>query len=466
MKKTNRFKLFYTLYFIVNVVTLYQIYSLSPLPHKYNYLIGGLLVVIALAIYYGVFRSKKRFLNSMSKSLLILLSLVMIIGNLLLYKYGSFLGNIAGGLEKNDLISVVVRKDSPYEKLNDVADLTFGIEDENEEIVHEGIDNFNQQLNTNIATSEYKNYGELANALLSEQIEVIIINEAYRNFIEDDYSDFSENTKVIAQYKKTTQIKKPTLKVDEDVFTMMISGIDVYGAISNNSRSDVNIMAVINPKTKKILLVSIPRDYYLPMTCKNGAMDKLTHTGIYGIDCTMDTVGALFDVDIDYYTRVNFSSLVNVVDTIGGVTVYNDHPFSAGQYSFPVGENYLDGAKSLVFVRDRYHQVDGDLARGRNQVKVLTAIINKIASPALITNFNSILNSLEGSFQTNLSKDDISSLVRLQLNDPTAWDIIQEQVGGTGASDYSYALGGNYYMMYPDLAKVDVIKGIIAEISE
>lgn len=451
MNKNKRFNnILAILYITLNIVFIYQIFKLATLPFKYNLIISAILALFVFLLVLGLYKSKKKFMRSFNKFLVILISLGLLVANLYMYKFGSFLNKVTDGLQKKEVVSVIVRKDSNYETLEDVANLVFAIEDEHEPIVFEALEDFEKQLNQELIIKDSENYQILAQELLNEDHEVIVVNEAYRNFIHDEIPDFDEQTKVIAKFEKVEDIASSNKSVTKETFTVLISGIDVYGDIANNARTDVNILATVNPQTKEILLTSIPRDYYLPLACRDDNLDKLTHTGIYGIDCTMDTVGRLFDVEIDFYARVNFSSLINVVDAVGGVNVYNDWAFSVGDQHFPVGDIYLDGDLALMFVRDRYNHPDGDLARGRNQMKVMEAIINKMASPALITNFNSILSTLEGTFQTNMSSKDINSLVRMQLNDFATWDIKQIQVAGTGATDYSYALGDYAYVMYPN----------------
>lgn len=463
-KKFNLFKVIFAVYVLSSIAIIIQMMKLNEVLPVINYIALGLLVVLGLALYHGIFKNKSKIARNLSKFLIVVLGAVLVFSNVYVYKYGLIMNNILGQDNKIDTVSVIVKESSSYRSLKDVKDLDFVIEDAQEDIVTEAIESFKSDLGQEISTIEEDNYIKMAEDLESGKYEVIVVNEAYRNFIEDEIPEFSKSTRVIKTYSKTTEMAKSDKNVTQDVFSVMISGIDVYGNISNNARSDVNILAVVNPNTKKIVLVSIPRDYYLPFTCKNNTMDKLTHTGIYGVDCTMGTVGALFERDVDYFVRVNFTSLVTVVDTIGGVDVYNENAFSTGEYSFPQGQNHLNGAQSLSYVRDRKHQADGDSGRGRHQVDVLTAIINKMLTPAQLMNFNGLMNALDGSFQTNLSNDEINSLVKMQLKDGANWDIIQEQVSGTGARDFSYALGGNYYVMYPDMSSVERVKNVIQSI--
>lgn len=455
-------KVLFFLYAIINTVFLIQVFNLKSLPSKLFIPLVIIDVLLLILIAYGVFKSKAKLTNVLSKFLLFLLTVALTVANVYVAKYGSVLGNVTGGNTMTDTVSVVVKKESVHEDLPSIINLNIGVEASNSVIVDQAREYFNEQVNDELMYEEITGYVNLAKALMDDEVEVIIVNEAYRSFIEDEYPDFTSETKVIAQYHYKQDIEKPDkkeLNVTKDTFSVLISGIDVYGNITNNSRSDVNILAVINPVKKQVALVSIPRDYYVPMACQNDALDKLTHTGIYGVDCTMDTLGNVFGLDIDYYARVNFSSLINVIDALGGVNVYVDAPFSANGYNFTVGDNYLDGEKALVFVRDRYHQAAGDSGRGQNQMKVVAAIINKIASPTLITNFSQILSSIDGSFQTNMTSNDINSLVKMQINDLASWNIQQLQVSGYGTTDYSFALGHNAYMMVPDYDSVaEVVK--------
>ena len=230
----------------------------------------------------------------------------------------------------------------------------------------------------------------------------------------------------------------------------------------------MNLLATVNPESHEILLISIPRDYYVEtvcepdMGCMNGAMDKLTHTGLHGPETTEITLEKLFDTSINYNVRVNFSSLVDVVDELGGVELYNPEAFtSLSGPTFQQGDITLNGQQALAFVRERYAFTDGDRARGRNQMRVLTAIINKMMSPKILTNFSGIMNSLSSCFETNMSEKDIKALVQAQLADPAKWTIYSYSVTGSGGTDYAAELGDNAYVMYPDQAMVDNAKADI-----
>ena len=270
-----------------------------------------------------------------------------------------------------------------------------------------------------------------------------------------------------------SEIEKEVKDISKDVnvtkepFSVYITGIDTFGTISTVSRSDVNMIVTVNPKTHQILLTSIPRDYYVPQPCQGGQTDKLTHSGLWGAECTVETVENYFDAEINYFARVNFSSVISIVDALGGITVENPVAFTAsdGTYSYPAGNVDMDGAMALRFARERYNLADGDRDRGRNQMRVITAMINKMISPTIITNYSSIMDAIGGSFQTNMTSNEMSSLVKMQINDMSGWDIKQISVSGRGnGSAWSPANGFNAWVMEPDRATVDNATSLIKKI--
>ena len=251
------------------------------------------------------------------------------------------------------------------------------------------------------------------------------------------------------------------IRVSAESFVILISGIDTYGSISSVSRSDVNIVAIVNPVRAKVLLVSVPRDYYVPIingTTSNGdaepPMDKLTHAGLFGAQCTENTLEKLFDIPINYYVRVNFTSVVDIVDAIGGITVENDYAFEG----FPVGVNECDGEKALEFARERYAFLDGDRQRGRNHMKVIEAVVTKLSNPTLKYDYLQLYQVAKNSVETNIPDSDIKELIQLQLGKKPAWTVEKISVNGSDGRDYSYYEGKDLYVMYPDQASIDEAK--------
>ncbi|WP_300914354.1 LCP family protein [Faecalibaculum rodentium] len=330
-----------------------------------------------------------------------------------------------------------------------------------------------KKAGVNVTTEEFDSSYRMTQALKGQAIDGMILDQGYLDTLLEmpGMENLDEEIVPVVQYYYDAPKTNTAETVDTamEPFTVYISGIDTReNKLLRNSRSDVNLLATVNPESHEILLVSIPRDYYVEtvcepdMGCMNGAMDKLTHTGLHGPETTEMTLEKLFDTSINYNVRVNFSSLVNVVDELGGVQVYNPEAFtSVSGPTFRQGDITLNGQQALAFVRERYAFTDGDRARGRNQMRVLTAIINKMMSPKILTNFSGIMSSLSSSFETNMSEKDIKALVQAQLADPAKWTIYSYSVTGSGGTDYAAELGDNAYVMYPDQATVDNAKADI-----
>ena len=261
-------------------------------------------------------------------------------------------------------------------------------------------------------------------------------------------------------------------KITKEPFVVYLSGVDTRGELTEKARSDVNILAVVNPKTKQVALINTPRDYYVDLAGTN-SKDKLTHAGLYGVETSMETLGNLYGVEVTDYIRINFAGFMSIVDALGGVDVYSDQAFtsvgSPGYYdptSFVEGWNHLDGKAALAFARERHAFASGDIQRGINQMKVIDAMLNKIKSPALLMNFSKLMDAASDCFVTSLSQDQISALVRMQLSDFAEWDIQSCTVtGSSGTSTKCYsAKGQKLYVMKPDESSVNKAKELIASV--
>jgi LCP family protein required for cell wall assembly len=254
----------------------------------------------------------------------------------------------------------------------------------------------------------------------------------------------------------------------ERPFTVYISGIDVDGPISTTSRSDVNIIMAVNPDNHRILLTTTPRDYYVAIPgISGGQRDKLTHAGIYGIRASMATLEELYKIPLDYYVRVNFTSLITIVDALGGVDVYSEYSFTSRNCSFRAGMNHMNGEQALAFSRARYNFATGDNQRGKNQEAVLTAIINKVTSPEVLLHADELIETAAGCTQTSISMDDISSLVRRQLQEGVRWDIASQAATGTGDSQPTFSMGSQrLYVMWPNEDVIESLSGKIKDLME
>ncbi len=460
---------FISVLFLLMIALVAQLFIVKIIPMKY--IAGGVVVLALLALMLWWLQYGKRVnkINQiLGKILIVIVSILLIMGNMYLNKAGNVIGKITGSNTETDAMSVIVKKDSDIEKIEQLVDKKLGAnEATDKDNVLEAKQAISEEIGDTYSYQSYNSYDEEAAALYSGEIDAMILNEAYRGLLENNYPKFDEETKVIYTHEITKEVEDISKDVDvtNTPFNVYISGIDTYGPVTTKSRSDVNMIATVNPNTHVIVLTSIPRDYYISQTCQGGAKDKLTHTGIFGVDCTVSSVEQYFEIDINYYARVNFTSLIDIVDALGGITVDNPNSFSGnnGTY-FPIDSNlYITGSQALEFARERYAFSDGDRERGRNQMRVLTGMINKAISPAIITNYTSIMNAIGGSFQTNMSSDEISSLIHMQLNEMSGWDIIQQSVNGYGEMLISPANGFNSYMMIPH---IDTVNAAVAKINE
>lgn len=388
-------------------------------------------------------------------------SVVLILGCIVASQGFSTLSQITGEQYQMQIMSVVVKTESPYNVLKDLEGKKLGhVSGLDEKSKESALKEMNSKEGVSFENTEITSLNDLATALLEEEVDAILMNEAYRGIVEDTYGSFSNDTRVLYQYKIQQEISRTESKVDvmKEGFNIYISGIDTYGPVSTMSRSDVNMIVTVNPETKKILMTSIPRDYYVELA-SFGAKDKLTHAGIYGVDESMNTLENLLGIQIDYYAKVNFTSLITIVDALDGISVYNSQEFvSYHTHDFyPEGEIEMDGETALEFVRERYGLANGDNDRIKNQQKVLSALIDKAISPAIIMNYNELLNVASDAVVTSMSAKDIQGIIQMQINDMASWDIEQISLDGTGSSSSScYSMPGrDVYVMEPDYESIE-----------
>ena len=442
------------------MITLFQLVTLiglavalllnKMLPMKYlMVIIGGLFIIWAICFALQ-FTKKKVHLVGVVVS--IVFSILQFTGVIYITMANNLMDEIGGAAVKVDNMVVVVREDDLAEQIQDTKDYNFGvqyiIDRENTE---KTIDNINELLETSVSTMEYEGIPEVAQAMLDGEVDAVIYNEAYTAMIEEEIEDYSSKVRIIYQYEIATELEREEVDISK-AFNIYISGIDVAGSISKNSRSDVNIIMTVNPDTKQILLTSTPRDFYVPIPgVSNGQRDKLTHAGIYGVDASMRTLEELYGIDIAYYARVNFTSLVRIVDALGGVDVESEYSFNAGGYSYKEGTNHLNGEQALAFARERKSFSEGDRQRGKNQEAVIEAILNKAMSPAVLTKATQIIGSLSDCVETNMTRAEMSEFSNMQLNDSVMWDIESQAADGAGSRAACYSSGSRQlYVMIPD----------------
>lgn len=435
-------------------------------------------------------RKKIRFIIGVVLSVLILA--VLGTGSLYIYKTVSALDTITGVNKDVTKINVYVKEDDPAQKLADASGYTFGILSElDRDNTDQALQQMYYELGSDVQTNEYSGLSELADSLNNGTTGAIILNQAYLDVLDemDNYSSFSSQLREIASLQVETVVQRKTPQVTEatgsttetsdnssadaavtdEVYTIYVSGIDTRGEMTASSRSDVNIILTVNTRTKQILMISTPRDYFVPLSISNGVPDKLTHAGIYGVNVSMDTLNMLYDININYYFRLNFAGFEKIIDALGGITVNSDYEFDSQNtkgYHFNKGENHLNGEQALVFTRERYAFKEGDRQRGRDQMAVIQGVVDKATQPAFLKNYLSVMDSLDGCFETNVPYDIIASLVRRQLDEGGSWQVLSYSADGTGDTQKPYSMSQKAYVMIPDQTTVDKAKTLMKKVRE
>lgn len=458
---------------IVLTVLIVAVFSmliyLKVFPKRYLIPLGILVLGLDVAGVVAIFRkktgAKTKFILSIVMSIFILIFGFV---TLKLMKTLDFLGKMDTSTVNAKTYSVVVLNNDKYKEMKDLNYKMLMYYDTELETNKAAIEKLKSVIT--IVPEKIEDVHELAKNLINEKTDAILVEESYYPIIEEEIADFKEKTKVVYTFSidDTIETIAKEVSVTKEPFVIYISGIDTYGKISSVARSDVNMIAVVNPTTKQVLLINTPRDYYVQLHGTTGYRDKLTHAGIYGIDMSVKTLEDLYKTDINYYVRVNFTSLIKVIDAIGGVDVYSKYSFTSkiGKYNFKEGYNHLDGKKALGFARERYSFNEGDRMRGQNQQAVIDAMIKKVcSSTTILTKFDSILNSLEGAFQTNMDYTKIIELVRMQISDNAEWNVSSISVDGLGSSERTYSMGKTrLYVMIPYSGSINKAASMIDEV--
>lgn len=459
---------------IVDVTFISMLFILNVLPTLYTIII--LVVLIGLTLLaFKLLACRKKITKQ--RKIGVVLSVVMIVvlavGCYYLFTTYSAFSRMSDEDKQYEDFYVVALKDGSYRNVSDIEGETVHTHKSSSSTYEKAQDMLTDEAD--VSYEEVSGYMDLKPVLIDEKgeehDELIFLSSNYYDMICEYVADFEDDTRVI--YTVSVEIGSNDIArrvgVTNQPFNVYISGIDTFGGISKVSRSDVNMIMTVNPVEKKILLTSIPRDTYVTLH-SYGALDKLTHSGIYGVGETVETVEDWLDIDINYYIRVNFTSVEDIVDAIGGIDVISEYAFEThGRqnrgYSFVEGENHLDGAAALAFARERKSFEEGDQERIENQQRVMTAILNKITgSTAILTSYTQIMNTVGDEIQTNMSESDISSLVRMQLADLGEWDIERISINGRGTYASTYSMGDRQlYVVIPDENSVKAAQDAIRE---
>ena len=458
---------------LAGAVFLISVHQTKMVPDLYMLILGGILLVVTAVVVWLVLNRQKlrRFLAGVC--LASLLMGLYAFGISMVHKFTSAMENITSIAPEIAELKVYVKKDDPAQSINDAANYTYGILlMQDRENTDKALAEINRQLTEEMGLTdqmelsylEYDGVTHLIDGLMSGEVKAIVLNTAFLVLLEEQegYSDVTERIREISVQhieapppSSEPEPEEPP-KEGKHVYTIYISGIDTRGSTLNvKSRSDVNIIATINTKTHEVLLLTTPRDYFVPLSISYGQPDKLTHAGLYGVNVSIDTLEMLYDIDIDYYFRVNFNGFVDIIDALDGVDVYNPKQFTRNGHTFVKGMNHLNGAQALTFARERYSYIDGDLQRGRNQIAVIEAVIKKMTtSTAMLTNFSSLLKGVEGSFETTIPYDVIAGMVNDQLKTMAPWKIHSYSVTGTQASRIPYSMSTKQFVWLPHTSSI------------
>lgn len=433
----------------------------GAIPMKF---VAVLVAVMLFFLAYGIFSQMTDKIYIVGRILCMVVCLFYIGGGYYCVYTYSAIEEFAGNQVKIDRLSYIVLKDDAAQSIYDTKDYKFGILGVNDRAnTDKALAKVEEAVGQKPEISEYEDNDTLVDALYAQDVKVIVINEANRNLIEDYYKTFSEDTRVLSTHSVETVIEEKKEQKKNDItttpFNLYLSGIDLYGDIEQTSRSDVNVIMTVNPNTKQILLTTTPRDYYVPLSVSNGIPDKLTHAGNHGVDCSIKTLEMLYDIDIDYYVRVNFTSVQKIVDLLGGIRLYSDFDFTSDWGpSFKKGYNQVNGKQALAFCRERHHFANGDYQRGRNHQHMVEAILNKAMSPDILPNYAKLLKTVSKNFQTNMSTKEITALCKMQLDDMAQWKVKFANANGTGASKTTFSYQSRkLYVCLPDYNSVDKI---------
>ncbi|WP_105125476.1 LCP family protein [Streptococcus suis] len=429
---------------------LFSMYRYQILNFRYlNHIVTGVSIGLALFTVWLIWCKKLPIFTTVVLLLSLLVTSAGVYGMREVVDFSSKLNSNASFSEYE--MSIVVPASSD---ISDISQLTslLAPSEYDQDNVSALLQDVSTTKSVQLATMPTSSYLSAYQAMMNGESQAMVLNGVFTNILESEDPDFSSKVKKIYSFKMSKPVETAVEQASGDSFNIYISGIDTYGPISSVSRSDVNIIMTINRATHKILLTTTPRDSYVAIADGGqNQYDKLTHAGIYGVNASVHTLENLYGIDISNYIRLNFTSFLQLIDLVGGIDVYNDQEFTShiGGHQFPVGNIHLNSELALAFVRERYSLANGDNDRGKNQEKVIAALIKKLSSPENLGNYQAILKGLEGSIQTDLSIETIMDLVNRQLESGSQFTVESQALTGYGRMDLpSYAMpGSQLYMM-------------------
>ena len=500
--KEKKSKLHIILYFflilalLTSAFAIYEIFLLSSVETLIRYIVIGILIIIDLFLFIRVRISFKKRKKKRSKrigllSFMFLYSLVCFaIGLVIAYVYGQL-----DSINKKYVTytsDLVVMSTNEANSIDDIKDYTIGILNDKKSpdgyIIPQEIIKENQLQDDN----EIKSYGDYSSMLVdlyAGEVDATFITDNYIDMYSNvtGYENISADTKIIVskdkEMKKTDTSEMETESSGKSItepFTILLMGIDSTDEVlSKNAiaNGDTLILITFNPKTLNATMISIPRDSYVPIACwSDNAENKITHAAGYGTECMMQTIENYFDVNIDYYAKINFKGLVKLVDAVGGVDINveqelcTDDSSRGGEVCIYPGQQTLNGEEALVYARNRKQLVNGDFGRGQHQQEIVMALINKMKTITEVSKFMDILNTISNSLDTNLTTKQILSFYNvgkdivkrsLATNDSNLVNIQQLYLQGNGQMIYDERMRMVLYNYVPNQqSRKDIIQAM------
>ena len=442
---------------IISIYFIYELIKINVLPKKYLIVIISIILVLDIVILLLSLKYRNKIIITV---LCILLSIVYSIGSYYFNKTSSTIDNISNNTETKVYISIITLKDSELSELSDINNKNIGEATSIDVAGTNYLVNDLKENNININETKYESLELLCSGLYNHEVDAIILNNVYIEFASElsNYTNFEEETKVIYTFtyeKETIDTSNKVSDITKDAFNLLITGTDSRDGVNSPSRSDVNMILTINPTSGIILLTSIPRDYYVPEVCKEdegcklGVSDKLSRTGVYGMNVVKETIEGFMNIEINYTLKVSFDSVIDIVDALGGIDVYIDSDAALSSKGWYEGYHTFTGEEALEFSRERHAYATGDHQRIKNQQTILKAIINKLISPSIITSYPSLLEAISGTFITDLTTEEITSFIQHQIDTSKHWVYEQYYLQSIDDWGYSVEVGDMQYMGYP-----------------
>lgn len=474
VKKKKQHVLFYKLLsfllIVLTVVTLGHMIIEEIFPMFYLVLIaiGAMSLVCIFA-----FILNKRKLRSWIKNIFSFLAIILIIFEVLMLLFGTttlkFLANLTDTGYRVETFGIYVLNDSSYQKLDELEGKRLDyLKSDDDKNIKEALKKIKKQVHLEIDYQETT--ASLVDELISGNVEAILMEKSYESILQEEYNQEFNQIRLLDEVDVVDVVTtiKSDVDITKDPFVVYVSGIDTSGNVASKARSDVNILIGVNPETKNILMVNTPRDFYVTLHSKK-KKDKLTHAGLYGVEESLNTLADLYDVDVDYYARINFTSFVKIVDALGGVKV--DVPIrfceqnskrskrESDKICLNKGMQTLNGEQALALARHRHTLPTGDRGRGENQMLIMEAIMNKAMSPKVVTKYSSLINALQGRVTTNMTTNEMIRFAKKQVNDTASWNYNSISATGTDSRGVCYATGsGKAYVMEPDMTSVYAVR--------